>query len=700
MKLFWDSSYSLQNKELSLELSFLEGYFKENPEIDLELVKFSNELVLQQKYAIRKSDWTSLKNELMATVYDGTTVYGLLSEGNADELILVTDGRIGLDKLPVGFVTPLTVVSSSNQVNQEGLKTLAVSSKGTYHNLKSEKERIQANRKLTIVSGIIKDENGPLSNVKVRARNSKQSTLTDAAGAYEIEVNKDEILEFSRSGKNTVIARVPDSGKKDLLLTAGTEVLEEVVVKADTKEELVETGNGQAEKKRLGYAVQSISEKDVGVQDITVENAVSGQFSNVTLNQGQNLGEFIARGRNMSILLDQTGLIVVDGVPIESSPSSLGGIGSFGASGDKDILSSLGINPNNIKSVSVLKGLAATNKYGTLGRNGVLIITTKTASADPKASKKSRKPLGTTPTYEGDAELLNLIPDKAYLKELKQSSSIDQAYEIYLKNRKLHGNEATYFFEVADYFKNWNNPILLNRILSNVLELPIENSGAIRRALAYKYEQFNMPANAADIYRITNTDIQGSRNAAQIYTEIGNYNGAKQLYNYMTRAISNPIDRFAPLKKTIENEFKNLVALHSSELNVSNIKDLYKKNVSYNTRIVFEWNAYDAEFDLQIVNPQNRFYTWSHSEKTEASRFKQEQESGYGLEEFFITESDKGTWLFNVNYLGKRNGQNNTPTYFKVTTYRNYGKKNQTRTVQVFPLYELNKKSTLLKIKI
>ena len=168
----------------------------------------------------------------------------------------------------------------------------------------------------------------------------------------------------------------------------------------------------------------------------------------------------------------------------------------------------------------------------------------------------------------------------------------------------------------------------------------------------------------------------------------------------MTRSISNTIDRFAPLKTTIDNEFKNLVALHSDDLNISNIKAVYKSNITYNTRIVFEWNSYDAEFDLQIVNPQNRFYTWSHTAKAEASRFQQEQDLGYGLEEFFITESDKGNWLFNVNYLGKRNGQNSTPTYFKVTTYRNYGKKNQTRSVQVFPLYELNKKSTLLKIKV
>jgi uncharacterized protein YfaP (DUF2135 family) len=124
------------------------------------------------------------------------------------------------------------------------------------------------------------------------------------------------------------------------------------------------------------------------------------------------------------------------------------------------------------------------------------------------------------------------------------------------------------------------------------------------------------------------------------------------------------------------------------------------KNVELDTRIVFEWNAFDAEFDLQIVNPQQRFFTWSHTQQAEPSRFNKEKELGYGLEEFFMTREDKGDWLFNMTYFGKRNGDNRTPTYVKITRYDNYGRPNQQQSVQVISLETLNRQQSVLSVKI
>ena len=73
---------------------------------------------------------------------------------------------------------------------------------------------------------------------------------------------------------------------------------------------------------------------------------------------------------------------------------------------------------------------------------------------------------------------------------------------------------------------------------------------------------------------------------------------------------------------------------------------------------------------------------------------------GYGLEEFFMTAADKGEWLFNLTYFGTRTGDNNIPTYIKITTYRNFGKPNQTKEVKVIGLHALNKKETVLTVKI
>ena len=154
------------------------------------------------------------------------------------------------------------------------------------------------------------------------------------------------------------------------------------------------------------------------------------------------------------------------------------------------------------------------------------------------------------------------------------------------------------------------------------------------------------------------------------------------------------------MQKTISTEYKNLVSLRSSGLNVNKIPKIFKTSEVFDTRIIFEWSQYNAEFELQIVNPQKRYFTWSHTQNTEPTRFGMEKMQGYGLEEFFITSKDRGEWLFNLSYFGKKTSDNTTPTYMKITVFKNFGKPDQSRKVTNLVLHELNKKETVLKLAI
>jgi uncharacterized protein YfaP (DUF2135 family) len=123
-------------------------------------------------------------------------------------------------------------------------------------------------------------------------------------------------------------------------------------------------------------------------------------------------------------------------------------------------------------------------------------------------------------------------------------------------------------------------------------------------------------------------------------------------------------------------------------------------NISYSTRVIFEWSDFDALFDLQIVNPQKRFFTWSHTPAAEGARMQQEQTLGYGLEEFFMTATDKGEWLFNITYKGKNSGDTAQPTYVKITTISNFGKANQSEQVKVISLQDEGNSQTVLKLNL
>lgn len=700
--LVYDSSYGMRTKDFSKELAFLGSYFNQNPNCKVYLRTFSNTIILEEEFLIEHGDWSLLREELGNTIYDGASNFdGILPTG-LDEILFITDGLTAQDNLPKSFEVPVNVIVSTTKSNNSQLRDLALGSGGAF----IDANAIEAQQNTTAsdgftVTGVVYDDLGPLSEVSVYSPETQDLTVTDLNGAYSILVSKEGTLEFSYIGKRAIKTKVPSTGKANVQLFDVNEVLEEVVLKAKAaeEEELVNTGNQMVDKKRLGYAVETIGEDDIGVQDIDVETAIQGQFSNIELKSDQSLTQFLSRGKNMTILGDQTGLVVIDGVPIESSPSSLKGLNS---EGDKIILGSAGmVSPDNIASITVLKGLAATNKYGTLGRNGVILITTKTALGASARGKKDIK-LGTTATYDGNANLANTLPNTPYIKALQTTTTIDDAYAVYLRQRKAYGNDASYFINVAAYFKNWNNPFMLERILSNVNE--VEPTIEDLRALAYNYQQLGLSQQAVDTYeRIKNIDpsqVQVYRNLALAYVQNNQLDEALEIYKrFDTNAISQVTD-FGTLRKTMVNEYKNLLELKKTVINRAGLNDFYFNNITYATRVIFEWSDFDANFDLQIVNPQKRYFTWSHTPQAEAARMRQEQSLGYGLEEFFMTSADKGEWLFNLTYYGKNGGDATKPTYLKITTIHDFGKANQSEKVQVITLLDEGNSQTVLKLDL
>jgi len=474
-------------------------------------------------------------------------------------------------------------------------------------------------------------------------------------------------------------------------MTDGNMVLDELVLE-NKKQEVIDNGYGKLDKKRLGYSVETLAGDKIIPSNTNVKDAVAGKFAGVKIGANDDLTQFVGRGRYTTILGNQYGLIVVDGLAIKQSDSSMGA----GFIGDTGF-----INPENIESVTYLKGLAATNIYGTEGRNGVLLIKTKTGSSSFK--KKKKRQLGNTPTYIDDIEIEEII-DKPYIREISQTTTIEDAYKMYLSQRKLYGKDISFFFDIASYFKNWNNPYLVKRILSNVLEINKKLNLEILRALAYKYDEFELFEESIKVYKqlisFKPSESQSYRNLALSYQFNKQFTKAQEIYNKIHNNQYSEVNSFNGLKQTINAEYKNLVALHNSTLLATNIPEFYKKNAEYDTRIVFEWSHFDAEFDLQIVNPQKRYFTWSHTQKEESSRFIKETSQGYGLEEFFITKKDKGEWLFNLIYYGKKTGDNSMPSFVKVTVYSNFGKPTQTKKVTVKDLNDLNKKESILKLEI
>jgi len=688
--LLWDTSYSMVDRNLDNDLDYLNEYFFKNSNTEVTLIKFSNDIILTETYGIKNSNWLDLKKELQNTTYDGSTNYNKLIVSESDEVLLFSDGYTYDSKFPK-LNASLIVISSNKEYNTDFLKTIAKGSKKEFVNLRTVQSNNSKASKFKTINGRVSDENGYLSDVTVISRDNNLQTITDSLGNFSIEAQNRGILEFRYIGKNTILSRVSESTSKNIYMTDGNMILDEVILE-NKKKEVIDNGYGKLDKKRLGYSVETLAGDKIIPSNTNVKDAVAGKFAGVKIGANDDLTQFVGRGRYTTILGNQYGLIVVDGLAIKQSDSSMGA----GFIGDTGF-----INPENIESVTYLKGLAATNIYGTEGRNGVLLIKTKTGSSSFK--KKKKRQLGNTPTYIDDIEIEEVI-DKPYIREISQTTTIEDAYKMYLSQRKLYGKDISFFFDIASYFKNWNNPYLVKRILSNVLEINKKLNLEILRALAYKYDEFELFEESIKVNKqlisFKPSESQSYRNLALSYQLNKQFTKAQEIYNKIHTNQYSDVNSFNGLKQTINAEYKNLVALHNSNLIATNIPEFYKKNAEYDTRIVFEWSHFDAEFDLQIVNPQKRYFTWSHTQKEESSRFIKETSQGYGLEEFFITKKDKGEWLFNLIYYGKKTGDNSMPSFVKVTVYSNFGKPTQTKKVTVKDLNDLNKKESILKLEI
>ena len=220
------------------------------------------------------------------------------------------------------------------------------------------------------VTGTVTGSDGTgIPGVTVLEKGTGNGTITDIDGNYTIKVSSDATLVFSFVGMQSIEETVNGRSAIDVTMAENQIGLGEVVVTA--------LGISK-EKKSLGYAVTEVGSDEIAtVKDHNAANSLVGKVAGVVVTQGTGGpgggSRVIIRGNN-SITGNNQPLVVVDGVPIDDS-----GINSGGSVYSSTVTGGgiTDINPDDIESISVLKGPNAAALYGSRAGNGVLLITTK-----------------------------------------------------------------------------------------------------------------------------------------------------------------------------------------------------------------------------------------------------------------------------------------------------------------------------------
>lgn len=220
-------------------------------------------------------------------------------------------------------------------------------------------------------TGTVKDKVGePIIGASVLVKGTTNGTITDLDGNFDIQnVPQGAIIQISYIGYTTQEIKF-----------AGQPINVELIEDNQTLDEVVVTALGiKREKKALGYSMSEVKGASLTqTRDANVANALAGKVAGLQIKQnGTGVGgssRIIIRGNN-SMSGNNQPLVVVDGVPIDNFS---GGTDDYWGNGNLDKGSGISdISPDDIESMSVLKGPAAAALYGSRAGNGVVMITTK-----------------------------------------------------------------------------------------------------------------------------------------------------------------------------------------------------------------------------------------------------------------------------------------------------------------------------------
>lgn len=249
----------------------------------------------------------------------------------------------------------------------------------------------------TKVTGTVEDEFGPVAGASVVIKGTTTGTMTDMDGHFTLEgVKKGDIIQISFIGFAT--QDIPYTGQATLNV--------KLVEDAQKLDEVVVTALGmKRDKKALGYAMQELKGDELlSSREPNLANSLSGKVSGLQIVRSSNgvggSSKIVLRGNN-SLTGSNQPLIVVDGTPMDNFT---GGVDDVWGNSGADMGNGLSdINPEDIESMTVLKGASAAALYGSRAGNGVILITTK--------SGKKNEGLGITVNAGITTESIFLKPD-------------------------------------------------------------------------------------------------------------------------------------------------------------------------------------------------------------------------------------------------------------------------------------------------
>ena len=531
---------------------------------------------------------------------------------------------------------------------------------------------------------------GPIQGATIKIKNSLIEAKSDFEGFFKIKADLNDILSINYLGMIEKQLFIEDFEDKYILLKTDAQILDQVTITgtSDLSDE-VETSYGKKKKKSVGYSTSTITSEDISPGAVTIVDAIRGKFTNVQVAYNQdgaatgNKAQIYVRGGTLSINNSAAAIFDVEGLIYNEVPDF--------------------IDPQQIESITLLRSMGATNRYGSQGRGGVFLIKMKSLSRKTQRLLNNLKVKGNDYKEQTPSILLDSIKPY-YINDYKSAESFNDAKDQFLNlSNGVYELSVLFHIESFNYFKSIDEEFAVN-ILKSIAKRAKDNPKALK-TIAYHLEKIEDFETAKIIYQrllsIRPLDEQSFRDLVLIYKLNEEYELAASLYDIMLNNKLKNVNILG-LQETVVNEaahlyWTNFDKLSQTDFPLKTLKNFVPKNdwrnFGFDFRIIFDWNDPSVEFNVQFVDPKNKYYNWSHTILDDKDVLEDEFNYGYNTEEFIIEKSDRGKWIINIENYSIEDDSN--PTFIKYTVYKNYGRPNEIKKVEVINLNKLKQKVNL-----
>ena len=532
------------------------------------------------------------------------------------------------------------------------------------------------------VQGTVTDGTNPMGDVQIEVQGREARTFSGPDGTYAIEAEVGDMLKYSYTGMKDYIVRVEDVTRYlNLIMIPDAQELPEVTVTGvnrksqkdlaieyATNPRIIRTAFGYLNADTAPGRVIMVSQEDILPVQLDIFGVIRNRFAGVSIvGDCQQGGSVIIRGAG-SIGNPRRAVFDVDGLILTNAPCWL--------------------DPLQIKRMAIIPTIAYSARYGDLGGGGVVIINTIAGNPqDPRIVDQARlrNNYVKEPVLSAAASQQS---EPSYQVAFREAGSYEEAVAVYNRYALQYAGSPYFFLDAYRHFYDrWDAPEFADQVLEGNMGR-FEDNAVVLKALAYIYQEQGRDALALevmkDVFILRPHYSQSYQDLALAYRDARAYDRAAWMYfryNYLVE--ENFLVASDDFSKIMRHESDNLLKLHAREAGVDIDRILTDPYVENTTRVVVEWNDTEAEFELQFVNPEGQYHTWKHTYADNEDRLLDEKMKGYSMEEHIIDRSLPGMWEINVKYLGNKSL---TPTYLKVTTYFNYGERDQRKEVSTFKL--------------